>query len=221
MNWNLSVNNAQAWNTVGGKTFTSSDGLTTTAYTQLSYSFTCPSTTNFNIHVGAHSNTAYGQATQTAGTSYIYGWQILVKAKTTTLASNLSVDGTLATTGDVTFNTSTSLASFYSAITSLRSSGTFASTTAFQTIYNLVSPQCGFIRVTTYISMMVAMFEWSNGTTAASLTLIASSGNAVQAALNTTNTGTGTQYISLQLSGTSIQVKTTSNMSVTWYVTIL
>jgi hypothetical protein len=69
--------------------------------------------------------------------------------------------------------------------------------------------------------MMVAMFEWSNGTTAASLTLIASSGNAVQAALNTTNTGTGTQYISLQLSGTAIQVKTTSNMSVTWYVTIL
>ena len=43
--WNLSVNNGQAWNTVGGQTFTPS----TTSYTQLSYSFTCPTTSFFTF----------------------------------------------------------------------------------------------------------------------------------------------------------------------------
>jgi len=69
--------------------------------------------------------------------------------------------------------------------------------------------------------MMIAMFELTNTMTYTSLTLLASSGNAAQAAINTTNTGNGPQYISLQLAGANIQVKTTTNMNVTWYVTIL
>jgi hypothetical protein len=150
-------------------------------------------------------------------------------AGTTTLTGLLTTNGgisntgSLTTNGDITFNGNRSLNSIYN----LRTSGTFASTTTFQTIYNITSPQCGFIRVatanTSYPCMVVAMFEWTNLYTYASLTQIASSGNAVQAAINTTNTGTGTQYISLQLvsGGTAIQVKTTANQNVTWYVTIL
>ena len=101
MNWNLSLNNQAAWNTVGGKTFTSSDGLNTTTYTQLLFTFVCPSTTNFAIHVGSHSNTNYGQAAQITGTSYVYGWQILVKNTTGTLTSSLYVDGAITVTTPV------------------------------------------------------------------------------------------------------------------------
>ena len=102
MNWNLSINNGQTWDTVGGKTFTSSDGLNTSTYTQLSYSFVCPTTSTFTLHWGSNLNTIYGQVAQTAGTSYVYGWQIFVKGKTSLLESNLTVDGTL-TTSDVVF----------------------------------------------------------------------------------------------------------------------
>jgi hypothetical protein len=107
----------------------------------------------------------------------------------------------------------------------LRTSGTLASTTSFQTIYTIVSNQHGIVRVsstnTSYPSMMIALFEWTNGSTYPSLTQIASSGNANQASINTTNTGNGTQYITLQINGSTIQVKTTASFNVTWYVTIL
>ena len=248
MNWNISVNNALAWNTVGGKTFTSSDGLNTTSYTQISFSFVCPSTTNFNLHVGSHLNTSYGQSAQIAGTSYVYGWQILVKGAASTLTSNLTVDGTMTTTGTLfgptgSFSSLTTsggasiagtLTGATGSFTSLtvggngvptKLSGSFSATTTFQTIYTITSPQYGIIRVvsanTSYPSMMIAMFELTNTMTYTSLTLLASSGNAAQAAINTTNTGNGPQYISLQLAGANIQVKTTANMNVTWYVTIL
>ena len=187
MNWNLSVNNTAAWNTVGGKTFTSSDGLNTTGYTQLSFSFVCPSSSNFNLHVGGHSNTSYGQAVQTAGTSYVYGWQILVKNTTSTLTSNLSVDGITVGGAGVP----------------IKLSGTLSATTAFQTIYTLTSPTRGIITAITtggtYQSMMTAFFEWTSGSTVPSLTQLASSGNTTQAGINTTNVGAGTQYIALQM----------------------
>jgi hypothetical protein len=38
MNWNLSVNNGSAWNSVAGQTFTSANGLNNSTYTQVSLS---------------------------------------------------------------------------------------------------------------------------------------------------------------------------------------
>ena len=54
--------------------------------------------------------------------------------------------------------------------------------------------------------MVSAFFERTN-TSYTSLTQMASSGNIAQAALNTTNGGTGTVQFSLQLSGNNIQAK--------------
>ena len=105
MNWNLSINNSQTWNTGGGKTFTSSDGLNTSTYTQLTYYFVCPVLSTFTLHVGSHSNTTYGQAAQIAGTSSVYGWQIFVKGKQSLLESNLAINGTLKA-NDIIFGTS-------------------------------------------------------------------------------------------------------------------
>jgi hypothetical protein len=246
MNWNLSVNNAIAWNTVGGKTFTSSDGLNTSGYTQLSFTFVCPSSSNFNLHVGSHGNTNYGQAAQVAGTSFVYGWQILVKNTTSALASNLSVDGTVAMTGTLTgptgsfSNLAVSSASNVGALTCTsltvggngvptKLSGSISATTTFQTIYTLTSPTRGIItavsRGGTYPSMMTAFFEWYSGSTVPSLTQLASSGNTTQAGINTTNVGAGTQYIALQMTQSNpivIQAKATSNsFTLNWFVTLL
>ena len=73
-----------------------------------------------------------------------------------------------------------------------------------------------------YVGMVAAFFEWAYLLTAVSLTQIASSGSATQPAISTTNVGTGTVPISLQYSGTSLQVKTTTgSFNVKWYVTLL
>ena len=56
--------------------------------------------------------------------------------------------------------------------------------------------------------MVTAYFERTN-TSNPSLTLLASSGNATQAALNTTNTGLGTQNIQIRLNGNNIEAKST------------
>ena len=72
-----------------------------------------------------------------------------------------------------------------------------------------------------YVGMVAAFFEWTNNMSATSLTQIASSGSATQPGISTTNVGTGTIPISLQYSGTSIQVKTTASFNVKWYVTLL
>jgi hypothetical protein len=57
--------------------------------------------------------------------------------------------------------------------------------------------------------MITAYFERTDRTNP-SLTLLASSGPATQAALNTTNTGLGTQSFSIQLNGTNIEAKAVS-----------
>jgi hypothetical protein len=242
MNWNLSVNNALAWNTVGGKTFTSADGLSTTKYTQLSFTFVCPSTTAFNLHIGSHSNTSYGQAAQIAGTSLVYGWQILVKNTTSTLASNLSVDGTLGLTetltgptgsfasvtvgGDVRFNTSTtatSLATSLNNLNALRTNGTITSTTTFQTIFTPVD-QRGIIYVAAgapCFSAASAFFETFAGFSYGSLTLLSQSGDAAQASLNTSSASTGgVVRVTLRLSSGDIQVSTTSSCTLRWFVSM-
>jgi hypothetical protein len=93
MNFNITPNNTLAFNTMAGYCFTAADGLNTTSYTQVSLATTTMSTA-MNIHIGSHGQT--GQTQQVAGTVLVYGWQIfLVGATSTTLETNLIVDGSL------------------------------------------------------------------------------------------------------------------------------
>jgi len=131
--------------------------------------------------------------------------------------------------GDVQLNSTTSVANSLNTLNNLRTSGTLTATTTFQTIYTLTSGTQGILTACSgsgsYPCMMAAFFQWRNGSTYPSLTQIASSGNVVQSGLSTTNVGTGTQYISLQItsSGTPvIQLKTTTgSFTVKWYITHL
>jgi hypothetical protein len=65
------INNTQAWNTVGGKSFTSADGLNTTDWTRISFTFTGPAYGAVNWHIGVHSETAVTQ--QTNGSYFVWG----------------------------------------------------------------------------------------------------------------------------------------------------
>jgi hypothetical protein len=65
------INNTQAWNTVGGKSFTSADGLNTTDWTRISYTFTGPAFGAINWHIGYHFESGVTQ--QTNGTYFVWG----------------------------------------------------------------------------------------------------------------------------------------------------
>jgi hypothetical protein len=65
------INNSQAWNTVGGKSFTSADGLNTTDWTRISFTFTGPAFGAINWHIGYHSESGVTQ--QTNGTYFVWG----------------------------------------------------------------------------------------------------------------------------------------------------
>jgi len=78
-NFCIVVNNTQAWNTVGGKAFNSSDGLSTSKWTHVSFTFTGPSTNNINLHIGGHSESI---TQQTAGTVFVWNWEIVTGAST-------------------------------------------------------------------------------------------------------------------------------------------
>jgi hypothetical protein len=94
----------------------------------------------------------------------------------------------------------------------LRNYFTFTlSSSSWTSIYTVVSGNHGFIKVNcgggaTVSSMVTAYFERTDKSYT-SLTQIASSGNVAQGALNTTNTGTGTMQITLQLAGNIIQAR--------------
>lgn len=76
-NFALVVNDALAWDTIGGKVFTSSDGLNTSEWREISYIFTEPSNrTGINLHLGANALIALNGSPQTAGTVYIWGLRI-------------------------------------------------------------------------------------------------------------------------------------------------
>jgi hypothetical protein len=69
----LVINNAFAWDTVGGEVFTTSNGLSTTAWKRVTFTFTAPATNQYNIHIGQHGQS--GLASQSLGTFYVYGVQ--------------------------------------------------------------------------------------------------------------------------------------------------
>jgi hypothetical protein len=78
-NFCIVVNNTQAWNTVSGKAFNSSDGLSTSKWTHVSLTFTGPSTGNINLHIGGHSESI---TQQTAGTVFVWNWEVITGAST-------------------------------------------------------------------------------------------------------------------------------------------
>jgi hypothetical protein len=84
-NFCLVVNNTGAWNTIGGKAFTSSDGLSTGKWTHISYTFAATATGAINLHLGYHAETAVTQ--QTAGTVFI--WNIEMTEFSSTWIGNV------------------------------------------------------------------------------------------------------------------------------------
>jgi hypothetical protein len=68
------INNTQAWNTVGGKSFTSADGLNTTDWTRISFTFTGPAFGAINWHIGYQFESGVTQ--QTNGTYFVWGAQL-------------------------------------------------------------------------------------------------------------------------------------------------
>ena len=102
--------------------------------------------------------------------------------------------------------------------------GSFSATTSFSTFYTMTSNPTtrAFITVNGGPSMVMCFFDWSGGSYP-SLTLLASSGNATQAALTTSNTGAGVNALSIQQNGNTgqIQIKATSAMTVIWFITFM
>jgi hypothetical protein len=201
-NFDLVVTNGLTWNSVGRQCFTSANGLNTSTYTQLTFSFVAPATSVIDIHVGATQES--GITAQTAGTVYTYGWQICYENKTTNILGNLSVDtgittNTLSATAagtsitasaDIKYNGTTSLTTQMATLNGYKTSGSIAATTTFQTIFTWAASTRGFITVIAVApnySMFAGFFEGTSNGSYNSLTQIAPSGNSNQALLNTTN----------------------------------
>jgi hypothetical protein len=140
---------------------------------------------------------------------------------TTAKVSGTGSFNSIVSTNDVVYNSGKSLTSQMSTLNGLRTNGTLSSTTTFQTIFNPVN-QRGFIYVAAgppCYSAATAFFEAFTGYSYGSLTLIAQSGNAAGAPINTSSAATGgTVNVSLQLVGAGIQVKTSASCSVSWFV---
>lgn len=72
----LVANNTAAWNTIGGQSFDSADGLNTSTWTRIEFTFNTPSSLPagaINIHIGGNAETGL---TQTTGTVFIWGAQL-------------------------------------------------------------------------------------------------------------------------------------------------
>jgi hypothetical protein len=90
-NFAMAFNNTSAWNTASGKTFTTSDGLNTSTYTRVSLTTAAPSNGTMNFLTGCHLQS--GQAQQSGGTVFTYGWQMVINDNTCTLTSNVVTSG--------------------------------------------------------------------------------------------------------------------------------
>jgi hypothetical protein len=78
-NFCIVINNTAAWNTIGGKSFDSSDGLSTSKWTHISYTFTATATGQINLHIGGHSESI---TQQTAGTVFLWNWEMTTASST-------------------------------------------------------------------------------------------------------------------------------------------
>jgi hypothetical protein len=90
-NFAMTFNNTQAWNTLSGKTFTTSDGLNTSTYTQVTLTTGGSSGGFMNFVTGCHLQS--GQTQQSGGTVFTYGWQMIINDNTLSLTSNVLTSG--------------------------------------------------------------------------------------------------------------------------------
>ena len=75
-NFVIVANNSLAWNTIGGRAFTTADGLNTSTWTRVSYTFIAPPNGRVNLHFGHHGNNQLGVPAQTQGSAYLWGFQL-------------------------------------------------------------------------------------------------------------------------------------------------
>ena len=84
------------WNSLPGQCFTS---LSTTEWREVSLAVTFTSY-QMRLYIGAHSQT--GQTPQSAGSVFVYGWKFVqVGSTTTTLETNLVIDGSMRCTSEI------------------------------------------------------------------------------------------------------------------------
>jgi hypothetical protein len=131
---------------------------------------------------------------------------------------------TVTATGDIKYNTSTSLTSQMATLNGYKTSGSISATTTFQTIYTITTSGQGIITVSgtspSYLGMVMGFFQWLPNGSNASLTQLAASGNGAQAVL-APNTFTGTNAVSFNISGVNLQVKALAPTTLNWYITFL
>jgi hypothetical protein len=72
----LIANNTLGWNTIGGQSFNASNGLNTSTWTRISFTFTTPTLPvgAINLHFGGNAQTGL---TQSTGTLFIWGAQLV------------------------------------------------------------------------------------------------------------------------------------------------
>ena len=176
---------------------------------------------------GANSNTP---TSAEVGTVWTTNWAITTGYEPATLMrGNLFVPYGQIHADDVVLVAGTDL-SVYNTLNELQNLRNYSLVTlnssTWTTVYPIPTGNHGWIKLNAsgvssgFYSMVSAYFARTN-TSYTSLTLMAQSGNATQAALNTTNTGNGTVQIMLQLSGNNIQAKSVpASMGVAVRVTI-
>ena len=97
-NFAIAFNNAAAWDSIVGKTYTTADGLNTSTWTKISHSVT--GQTTINMHILGHSNG--GQAQQTAGTLYMWAPTLTTGTSTQATSGTINTGGGGGGSGDWT-----------------------------------------------------------------------------------------------------------------------
>ena len=90
----LVANNTAAWNTIGGQSFDSADGLNTSTWTRIEFTFTTPSSLPagaINFHIGGNAETGL---TQSTGTVFIWGAQLEAGSYATSIIPTLGASVT-------------------------------------------------------------------------------------------------------------------------------
>jgi hypothetical protein len=161
----LAANNTLAWNTIGGQSFNSSNGLNTSTWTRVSWTFSATLTSIINIHFGGNAQLGL---TQSTGTVFLWGAQLEAGAYATSYIPTTSASvtrnadvisrGNIFTNGLVTASGGTWFVDLRDNRTIIRD--TFATLSIFQTsattnsfvFFNHSSGAGGRIQISKFIS---------------------------------------------------------------------